>query len=471
VENNPEQPLNQQPPAQQPPIAKKNYNSKKIFWIFFVASFLIAFIAGGFFLRGKQNIFSIQKQQKTTISPNPLPTEASTKTGDPTANWKTYASSRFNIEFKYPPELKLQENTDNVRILQGTGYIFEVGKIDNIDMETWISSQRQIKIVEGIPPYIISKAEFKGRPAYYLKQATLAQVPMDRFAVQINNYLLTIAYEVVDNLDFYSNPSDKQRVEKANANFINTEKVIIDQILSAFKFTDQNQQTAIPTITQFARSPTLSAVTSPEESIKNNGILSGNYCHFDYRNYLEKENVAKTYFNFCEKNMPQIAGKLGIGMDGRRVNLKYDGSISAYAQVDEDSIVFKNWLVNTGFLLHEGVHFVQNYGNKASSREWVMEGLADMVRFELTKVSDEPGWAIGCRTGEGYTFGYGCTAAFFIWMENYCEQSDIQIPLNRMIIDGTDTNVTFNNLCRKNVDELWVIYKTTNPPERIYPQR
>lgn len=157
---------------------------------------------------------------------------------DATATWKTYTSVKYGIEFKYPPELKLQENVDNVRILQGMGYIFEVGRIDNIDIETWISSQRQIKIVEGIPPYIISKAEFKQRPAYYLKQATLAQVPMDRFAVQVNNYILTITHEVADNLDFYSNPSDKQRVEKANKDFISTEKIIIDQILSTFKFTD-----------------------------------------------------------------------------------------------------------------------------------------------------------------------------------------------------------------------------------------
>jgi hypothetical protein len=205
------------------------------------------------------------------------------------------------------------------------------------------------------------------------------------------------------------------------------------------------------------------------KQVSKNGIISGKYCDFDYGNYLNKKSDAEIFFNFCEKNIPKIANELDVSMNGRKVTLTF--SETGFAQTSSDTISFlKTWNPKQpGFLLHEGTHFIQNYGNKARNRGWVTEGLADLVRFKLTKTSDEPGWAIGCIGDQTYKFGYGCTAAFFLWMENYCGHSNIQVALNRMILDGSDTNITLNNLCGKNIDELWNIYKATDPPERIYP--
>ncbi|MDP2649800.1 MAG: hypothetical protein Q8P10_03060, partial [bacterium] len=41
--------LSQPITAQQPSFSKKKYSFGKIFWIFFIASVLIAFLAGGYF--------------------------------------------------------------------------------------------------------------------------------------------------------------------------------------------------------------------------------------------------------------------------------------------------------------------------------------------------------------------------------------------------------------------------------------
>jgi hypothetical protein len=362
-----------------------------------------------------------------------------TPTSDSTVNWKIYTNTKDGYSIKYPSSLFIITNDPDypwaVLISNTQNNVENSGICRDACIRFFLSFSNK-KIPDSI---------------YYVPQGSDVNPTQKVFSVNGYSGIRATSYPSSGSTDvvFLRNPKGGYIDLEMNYPEAKTaeDKNIFDQMLSTFKFTDQN----------------ITPVSS-------NGIISGKYCYFDFHNYLDKENIAKAYFDFCEENIPQIAGKLGVEMDGRRVNLKYDGSISAYAQVDGDSIVFKNWVKDTGFLLHEGVHFVQNYENKASGREWVTEGLADMVRFELTKVSDEPGWAIGCRTGEGYTFGYGCAAAFFIWTGNYCGKNDIQIPLNKMILDGTDTNVTFNNLCGKNIDELWGIYKATNPLERIYPQ-
>jgi len=98
ISTQPTQPVQAEMPAQQPLPPKKN-NSKKIFWIFAILFFLVAFTVGGFFIGTKQNVFQNKQKQ---ISPTPLSAEASAKVDDPTANWKTYISTTEKASFKYP---------------------------------------------------------------------------------------------------------------------------------------------------------------------------------------------------------------------------------------------------------------------------------------------------------------------------------------------------------------------------------
>jgi hypothetical protein len=218
----------------------------------------------------------------------------------------------------------------------------------------------------------------------------------------------------------------------------------------------------------FSQKPSVSPTPKPTLPAANlNGIISGEYCVFDYRNYLEKTNEAEIFFSFCEKNIPQIANFLNVNLGGRKAKLKFVEDGFAYCSGDTIGFI-KTWdLAQPGFLLHEGTHFVQNYKNP--NPIWVTDGLADLVRFRLTKKSDEPGWAIGCMGNQDYTSGYGCAAAFFSWMGDYCGQKSIHIIIDGAMREGTSISAVINNVCAKTIEDLWTIYKSTNPPERIYP--
>src|SRR3989344_5147953 len=58
---------------------------------------------GGYFLGVKNNKTFVQdvRDEIAASSPTPLPTEVSTKEGDPTADWKSYTSADYSI--KFPP--------------------------------------------------------------------------------------------------------------------------------------------------------------------------------------------------------------------------------------------------------------------------------------------------------------------------------------------------------------------------------
>jgi len=373
--------------------------------------------------------------------------QVATPTPDPTADWKTYVNTSFNFTIKYPQSWvgvqdwadssSLAFHVNNGSQLPSVG--IDINKTDWLNSS--ISSYREVIVAGVTARKRIWESGVNSHPGEQLE-----------FKKNSYHYIVDLHYDINQAKKYY--PSDLD---------VNVSAVkVFDQILSTFKFTDKNQKkVSVPT-------PTAAIEVIPR--VESAGLFSGKYCNFDYRNYLSKKNDAEVFFNFCEKNIPKIASELGVNLNGRKTTLTF--SETGFAGTSGDTISFlSSWNPNEpGFLLHEGTHFVQNYGNKAENRGWVTEGLADLVRFKLTKTSDEPGWAIGCENNQTYTFGYGCAAAFFLWMGNYCGNSNIQVVLNNMILDGSDTNIILNNLCGKDIDGLWNIYKTTNPPERIYPQ-
>jgi len=116
--NIPTQPVQNESPAQQQSLLSKKSNFKKMFWIFFIVSILIAFVAGGFFIGAKQNKFLVQNPHKlitptvtqsTSIqTPTPYPT---VEPGKPiNANtWTIFKDSATSLSFKYPPAWKMTE--------------------------------------------------------------------------------------------------------------------------------------------------------------------------------------------------------------------------------------------------------------------------------------------------------------------------------------------------------------------------
>jgi flagellar basal body-associated protein FliL len=56
--------MNSNVPDQKVPLSVRKNNSKKVFWIFAIFIFLVAFVVGGFFTGAKQNKHISQNQQE-----------------------------------------------------------------------------------------------------------------------------------------------------------------------------------------------------------------------------------------------------------------------------------------------------------------------------------------------------------------------------------------------------------------------
>lgn len=243
--------LNQPVRAQQP---------KKIFWIFFTASVLIAFLAGGYFLAGKQNRFVVQNQQKIITSPTPLPTEAPAKAGDPTASWKTYVDPRYGFEIKYPLNLRtLQTNNYTLPALNTSRDI--VIAIQSINREypksltgldVFVNNDMNNCLLSSNGQKVTETKDINGI-VFLVYGENVPDDAMGGMRSVNNNYRVfhnSMCYSVLSSV-FWQDIQYKHDVtdlKKANAqeleeeqNWILTQQQLNDQILSTFKFTDQNQ--------------------------------------------------------------------------------------------------------------------------------------------------------------------------------------------------------------------------------------
>lgn len=183
------------------------------------------------------------------------------------------------------------------------------------------------------------------------------------------------------------------------------------------------------------------------------------------------------FFSYCEAEMPLIYNILNRSFEGRKVTIFFTNR-GVLAGVANDNMFISsdiNVPGGLGVILHEGTHFVQNYKN--SHYGFVDEGLADFVRYKLGNVKENNSdWAIGCVGNQDYSYGYGCAAAFFLWIEDYCEYPNIQMRLDKMENNQEEIYSVLNEICGNKIQnpdkplaELWTRYKATNPPERIYP--
>src|SRR3989344_6163826 len=104
---------------------------------------------GGYFLGVKNNKTFVQdvRDEIAASSPTPLPTEVSTKEGDPTADWISYANDKDGYSIKYPTDWGSEKcppgGTDNQII-----YICSSEKFGNaiepVSYYIWISKVTQL---------------------------------------------------------------------------------------------------------------------------------------------------------------------------------------------------------------------------------------------------------------------------------------------------------------------------------------
>ncbi|HWC58663.1 MAG TPA: basic secretory protein-like protein [Verrucomicrobiae bacterium] len=122
-----------------------------------------------------------------------------------------------------------------------------------------------------------------------------------------------------------------------------------------------------------------------------------------------------------------------------------------------------DWLTNSpeeldSYLVHEIAHVAQDYHWRKTPPHWT-EGLADYVHFKLGYTN---GWECAQCSAmcPHYTSGYGCAAAFLLFVEaNYNAQ--IAVQLNQELRAGKYSDAFFKEATGKDLAGLWTAFQKT----------
>jgi hypothetical protein len=218
VENNFEQQINQQ--SMQQPIAPIPQRKSRLKILIIIAVILLA-IYGGIYYFAINNIYNLSNYSKKS-TPTSV-SKISTPTPDPTANWKTYTDSKYGYSIKYPTQWDANLPPVGHGILIGQGpnenqITIGIFSTKNATMANSCKQTQQI-LLDNIPA---SRCNF-------------AQQISEERGVAYNPPIIskTIYIEALHNNQYYSvSLSSDQTSDKFK---------YFDQILSTFKFTDQNQ--------------------------------------------------------------------------------------------------------------------------------------------------------------------------------------------------------------------------------------
>lgn len=105
-----------------------------------------------------------------------------------------------------------------------------------------------------------------------------------------------------------------------------------------------------------------------------------------------------------------------------------------------------------GMVIHELTHVVQAYPNSRSNPGWLVEGIADYIRYwkyepEIPRHQLDP-------QKSHYTQGYGTTGAFLAWLVRKHDRR-IVLRLDAALRTQTYKPELFRELTGRDLDELW----------------
>lgn len=215
----------------QQPVNENSFLISKWKLIIFAVVSLILVGGGTYYLGAKQNKLIVQSQQQT-VTPTIAPSTP-TPTPDPTANWKTYINTYGNYEVKYPSNWTA---VDGALEDQQKGYLIKFSDVSGRDK---------------------NNAVFLSGPAVAHGAICLEVEKSEKIRVSGIEATKTIWFRSKDTV--HCGESDP-REKITSVYFVNPKKdikyslefrimdgnfVLVDQILSTFKFTDQNQTTTL----------------------------------------------------------------------------------------------------------------------------------------------------------------------------------------------------------------------------------
>ncbi len=226
-------------PAQTPTSPKKSFLSTKI--ILIIAIILIIFVGG------TTTYVAFVNQEKPTPTPTPEIVKSPTPTPDPTASWKTYVDDIFKFSLKYPKNFELQQSPEepmghefnlyeipkgNPSIIRANAKIYR--EIYTVFLPSYITFENMYASPSG-SVFIFSNDVFgnqkitKNKNRFTQNKKTFGYIrnslPIDPANPEIGaGYYIELQPGIVMILE----TSGK-------------DKMLLDQILSTFKFTDASQ--------------------------------------------------------------------------------------------------------------------------------------------------------------------------------------------------------------------------------------
>lgn len=105
-----------------------------------------------------------------------------------------------------------------------------------------------------------------------------------------------------------------------------------------------------------------------------------------------------------------------------------------------------------GMVVHELTHVVQGYPRGNEDAGWLVEGIADYVRFYLYEPQTKLRPVNPAR--DHYHDGYRTAAQFLAWIEKKHDPNIIR-KLNAVLRQGRYTPLVFKIYTGKSVDDLW----------------
>jgi len=143
----------------------------------------------------------------------------------------------------------------------------------------------------------------------------------------------------------------------------------------------------------------------------------------------------------------------------------------AYTKAPESTITISaDWVKkhpdDVGMVIHELTHVVQNYPrSKSSNPFWVVEGMADYVRY----YEFEPEKRVPINWKKTYRDGYAIGSAFLDWLQR-TRDSHIIEKLNARLAIGEYTDELFPNFAGAPLDRLWTEFLAAEKPNRAADQ-
>lgn len=105
-----------------------------------------------------------------------------------------------------------------------------------------------------------------------------------------------------------------------------------------------------------------------------------------------------------------------------------------------------------GCVIHELTHVIQAYPNSRGKPGWLVEGIADYIRF--WKYEPEVPRPHIDREKASYRDSYRTTAAFLAWVSSKYDRRLVP-KLDKALRDGKYTDAIFGEVTGRNLDALW----------------